>query len=250
MAGLTIGWVGHSTLTIDADGRRLLTDPLLTTRVAHLRRRCPPPHPDAGDADVVLISHAHLDHLHLPSLRRVRRSARVVTPAGTRRLVERAGLRNVVEVVAGDAVDLDGFAIEVVGANHKAGRGPQSRITAEPVGYVVGTAGRRVYFPGDTDLFPAMAELGPIDVAALPIWGWGPTIGAGHLDPERATEAMATIEPGLVVPIHWGTYAPENARRRTPAWLSTPVQRFESLVVEAGHRERLARLAPGDVVAV
>jgi L-ascorbate metabolism protein UlaG (beta-lactamase superfamily) len=73
------------------------------------------------------------------------------------------------------------------------------------VGYVV-DAGARVWFAGDTDLFPELADLAGVDVALVPISGWGPPIGRGHLDPERAAEALATIRPRFAVPIHWGTY--------------------------------------------
>ncbi len=249
MHDVAVTWVGHSTLTVDAGGRRLVTDPLLTNRVGHLRRRCAPAAADVGDADVLLISHAHLDHLHGPSLRRIRAGVRVVAPVGCRRVIERAGLRDVTEVAAGDIVELMGFRIEVVTADHPSGRWPCSRTKAIPVGYVIETEGRRIYFPGDTDLVAQMSALGPIDVAALPIWGWGPTIGPGHLDPQRAAEAMSLIAPDVVVPIHWGTYAPENARRRPPAWLPRPVERFESIVAAGGRQARLARLDPGDVIA-
>jgi L-ascorbate metabolism protein UlaG (beta-lactamase superfamily) len=248
MGDVVVTWVGHSTLAIDAGGRRLVTDPLLTTRVGHLRRRCPAPAGDIGDADVLIISHAHLDHLHGPSLQRVRAGARVVAPAGCRPILERAGMRDLTEVSAGDGVELEGFRIEVITAEHPPGRWPASRPAVVPVGYVIEAAGCRIYFPGDTDLFEQMAALGPIDVAALPIWGWGPTIGPGHLDPDRAAEAMSIVAPDVVVPIHWGTYAPENARRRPPAWMPRPAARFESLVAAAGRRERLARLAPGESI--
>jgi L-ascorbate metabolism protein UlaG (beta-lactamase superfamily) len=249
---VTLGWAGHSTVSIDAGGHRLVTDPLLTARVGHLRRRCPLPDDSLGDADVLLVSHAHLDHLHGASLRRVRAGVRVVAPAGTARILRRAGLRDITEVRSGDTVELPPFRVIVVPADHPVGRWPCSLSTtvAVPVGYVVEVAGRRVYFPGDTDLFAQMATLGPIDVATLPIWGWGPTIGPGHLDPARAIEAMATTAAGLVIPIHWGTYAPENGRRRPPAWLPRPAAAFESLVSSAGHRDRLARLSPGESITL
>ena len=85
-----------------------------------------------------------------------------------------------------------------------------------------------------------MRRLGEIDLALLPIWGWGPTIGIGHLDPERAVEATSIIRPGLVVPVHWGTFAPETGRRRAPAWLDTPAAQFEAAV--AAHDDDLHAL--------
>jgi L-ascorbate metabolism protein UlaG (beta-lactamase superfamily) len=79
-----------------------------------------------------------------------------------------------------------------------------------------------------------MAELGDgLDVALVPIWGWGPSIGPGHLDPRRAAEALAVLRPRAAVPIHWGTYYPLTSKRRTPpAFLSAPAEEFERAAAE------------------
>ncbi len=107
--------------------------------------------------------------------------------------------------------------------------GDRSGSRATPIGYLAQGA-RSVYFAGDTDLFEQMEQLrGRVDVALLPIWGWGPTLGPGHLDPERAAQAAATIAPKIAIPIHWGTFAlglpvrpPEDPRR--------PVREFVAMV--------------------
>lgn len=243
MAGLT--WVGHSTVLIEDASHRVLTDPLLTRRVAHLRRRRALPAVDVSDVDLVLVSHAHMDHLHLPSLRMLRPGARIVTPRGTGRLVRTAGFTDVVEVVPGDRVRSGPAVVDVVPARHPHGRGPHSRVRAAPVGYVVDLGGRRTYFAGDTDLFDEMGGLVDIDVALLPIWGWGPTIGEGHLDPARAAEAARLIRPSLVVPIHWGTYAPEDGRRRLPGWIDDPADAFLAEGARNPDSPAVALLAPG-----
>jgi L-ascorbate metabolism protein UlaG (beta-lactamase superfamily) len=249
---MRVQWVGHATTLIEVGGLRILTDPLLTRRVAHLRRRRATPTPDVADVDTVLLSHAHLDHLHLPSLRRVRPTARLLTPVGTGRLLRSAGFADVTEVRVGDTIALDGTSVtaEVVPAAHKHGRGPHSRVTAPPVGYVVGGEGRRVYFPGDTDLFDDMALLTDVDLALLPIWGWGSTLGTGHLDPTRAATATGLIQPRIVVPIHWGTYAPEDGRRLLPHWFDSPPEQFEAALTDAGSSQRLRLLQPGEAVNV
>jgi L-ascorbate metabolism protein UlaG (beta-lactamase superfamily) len=247
-----VHWIGHATALIEVGGHRILTDPLLTRRVAHLRRRRELPTPDVADVDTVLLSHAHLDHLHLPSLRRVHPDTRVITPVGTGRLLRAAGFTDVTEVRVGDTVHLDGLSVtaEVVPAAHKHGRGPHSRVSAPPVGYVVSGEGHRVYFPGDTDLFAGMAALEDIDVALLPIWGWGSSLGVGHLDPTRAATATELIQPGLVVPIHWGTYAPEDGRRHLPSWFETPPDLFATALADADLSSRLHLLQPGESVTV
>lgn len=251
---MEVNWLGHASILIDVGGRRILTDPVLTRRVAHLRRRRALPSPDTADVDTVLLSHAHLDHLHIPSLRRLRPDVEIFTPAGTGRLLRSSGFPDVTEVRVGERIELDGplapIGIEVVPAAHKHGRGPHSRVSARPVGYVISGEDRRVYFPGDTDLFDDMAELADIDVALLPIWGWGPTLGTGHLDPTRAAAATGLIRPGIVVPIHWGTYAPEDGRRALPAWFDLPPERFEAALADAGLSSHLHLLEPGGSVRV
>ena len=236
-------WVGHATTLLDVGGVRILTDPLLRQRVAHLKRHGPPPPPVA--VDLVLLSHAHMDHLHVPSLRRIDPGVPIVSPRGTANLLSKAGHTEIIEVDVGDRVDVAGAEVSVTPAMHKTGRGMHSRNASDPLGFVIDVDGHRTYFAGDTDLFDGMADLGDIDLALLPIWGWGPTIGIGHLDPERAVEATSIIRPGLVVPVHWGTFAPENLRRSPPAWLSTPAAQFEAALAAHDDDLRALVLPPG-----
>ena len=95
-----------------------------------------------------------------------------------------------------------------------------------------------------------MGKLDDVDVALLPIWGWGPTIGNGHLDPTRAATATSLIRPRLVVPMHWGTYAPEDGRRRVPRWFHDPIERFDQELTEVGERDRLQVVEPGDTLTL
>jgi L-ascorbate metabolism protein UlaG (beta-lactamase superfamily) len=69
------------------------------------------------------------------------------------------------------------------------------------------------YFAGDTDLFDEMAEIGPVDVAVLPVSGWGSKLPAGHLDPRGAAQALRLLRPRIAVPVHWGTYRTPFAPR-------------------------------------
>ena len=245
---VTVTWVGHASALIEADGHRILTDPTLTARLAHLRRRVPVP--DLAPVDTVLISHLHLDHLHLPSLRRLGPLPRVVVPAGAGRLVRSLGAGEVHEVRAGDEVDLGVVRVRAVPADHSCRRGPHSRAIAEPVGYVVDGGGVSTWFAGDTDLFDGMADLGGVDLALLPIWGWGPTLGERHLDPDRAATATAWVDPGVVVPIHWGTYSPVRARPGSPPWLEHPLDAFRAALEERALADRLRALAPGGSLVV
>ena len=237
-------------MLLDIGDLQIITDPLLTQRVVHLRRRLPLPTRAMHDVDVVLLSHVHMDHLHIPSLKRISTEARVICPTGAEVLAEGVGFRDVNGVGAGETIVDPPITVRVTETVHQHGRGPHSRVKATPVGYVIEAHGRRVYFAGDTDLFDGMADLGPIDVALLPIWGWGPRAGDGHLDPQSAAEATRLIAPRWVVPIHWGTYAPENGRRTLPKWFERPPGEFRAALEQAGEVERLREIAPNESIQI
>jgi L-ascorbate metabolism protein UlaG (beta-lactamase superfamily) len=242
-----VTWIGHASTLVEVDGVRVLADPMLTRRLGHLRRRGPLPDSSARACDLVVISHAHADHLHRRSLRRVAAASPgvpVVVPRGTAAYVLGLGLGVVIEVSPGDDVEIAGVRLRVTDADHHGGRGRRDRGSTETVGYVVERAGRRCYFAGDTDLFDGMADLGPIDLACIPIFGWWKKLGPGHLDPERAAEAVARVAPAKVLPIHWGTLAPEDLGLVT-AWLAEPGARFAAALAARGLDDRLLRLEPG-----
>lgn len=243
-------WLGHASLLLELGGTVVATDPALTSRLGHLRRHHAVDASSLPRPDVVLISHLHLDHLHAPSLRLLGPDLHVVVPAGGVGLLRRAGIGPVTEVRPGDTVDLPGVDIGVVRAEHSPRRGPHSRVSAPAVGYVVRSPQTSVYFPGDTDLFEEMDQLGPVDVAALPIWGWGPTLGHGHLDPVRAVRAAERVRSRLVVPVHWGTYSPIGVRQGPPRWLGLPAKAFAQRMHRAGLEESLRVLDPGGALDV
>jgi L-ascorbate metabolism protein UlaG (beta-lactamase superfamily) len=202
----TLTWLGHSCATVRLDGLVVITDPALRQRIIHLRRAGPVDGTLLDGVDVILVSHVHYDHLDLRSLSYLDRAVPVVVPAGAGALLRRRGFRDVHEVEAGDELDVAAVRIRATHAEHGSARRPGTRRTAA-VGFVL--AGRQsVYFAGDTDLFDGMAALGPVDLALLPVAGWGPRLPPGHLDPRRAAEALALVRPRIAIPIHWGTYAP------------------------------------------
>jgi L-ascorbate metabolism protein UlaG (beta-lactamase superfamily) len=245
-----IEWVGHSTVLVDLDGVRLVTDPLLRKRVAHLRRAVPVDPNAFNGVDAVLISHAHYDHLDLPSLEQLGKKVQVIVPRGLAGLLRRRGFENVLEIEAGESMSVGSVEVRAVHAEHEASRGPFGAAAAS-LGYVV-VGEKSVYFAGDTDLFVEMAELGPIDVALLPIWGWSrnPSLGAGHLDPRKAAEAIALVRPGMVVPIHWGTYFPlPLGLRRVPTFLERPVAEFLAAARELVPDVEIRVLKPGEKIA-
>jgi L-ascorbate metabolism protein UlaG (beta-lactamase superfamily) len=227
-------WLGHSTVLVELDGTRVLTDPVLRDRVAHLRRTTPADAGQLHSLDGILVSHLHHDHLDFPSLERLGRSVPVVVPRGAGGLLRRRRFEQVAEVDAGEEVQIGGLAVRATHADHEGGRGFLGREVAA-LGYLI-RGSHRIYFAGDTDLFEGMATLSAgLDVALVPIWGWGPSLGPGHLDPRSAAEALRLLRPRLAVPIHWGTYAPLGFGRLQTALLADPVTEF---------RRHAAELAP------
>jgi L-ascorbate metabolism protein UlaG (beta-lactamase superfamily) len=240
-------WLGHSTVVIDTDDGRLVTDPVLRSRVAHLRR-----HASAAAVpervDATLLSHLHHDHLDVPSLRSV--GAKVVGPPGTSRTLRRLGLA-VLELAPGDAVELAGAQVTAVAAVHDGRRWPVGKPREDDaIGFVVAAGGQRVYFAGDTELFDDMRKLGPLDVALVPIWGWGTSLGPGHMNPSEAAAALALLAPATVVPIHWGTYLPIGSHRRHGRLLRTPVDEFLEEAARLAPRVHVQVLAPGESLVV
>ncbi len=243
----SIRYVGHATVLVDLDGVRLLTDPLLRNRVAHLRRATKVDATTLRGIDAVLISHLHYDHLDLPSLQRLGREMPVVAPRGSGALIRRkAGVKNVLELGAGEQIEIGAVTVRATRADHDTGRLPLGT-KAEPLGYVIDGAGHNVYFAGDTDLFDEMADLSPVDIALLPIWGWGPTMGPGHMDPTRAAQAAALLRARTAIPIHWGTYYPMHlGMQGPPGFLSTPPDLFEAAVRRHASETTVRILSPGE----
>ena len=223
---------------VELDGVRLLTDPLLRHRVAHLRRAVPLDPPQSVDA--VLVSHGHYDHLDRPSLRTLR-APLVVAPTG---LGPRLGGLAFKGVDEGDELQIGPVTVRATHAEHDGGRPPFGEGPA--LGYaILGTS--RIFFAGDTDLFDGMDGLvADLDLALVPIWGWGASLGRGkHLDPASAAEATRRLAPKVVVPIHWGTYRP--AHRRSSAWfLSKPVDDFTKAAAKAAPDVEVRVLRPGE----
>ena len=251
-------WIGHSTVLLDLDGVRLLTDPVLRNRVSYLRRRVPAVDP-AGHAGVdgVLVSHLHLDHLDLPSLRLMGLETQLVVPRGGGRFLERRGFRRVIEVEAGEAVRVGSLTVRATHAEHPGGRVPLGT-KAPALGYVV-AGSFRVYFAGDTGIFDGMSEIGcpRLDVALVPVGGWGPLAPLwerlpvpvpGHLDPRRAAEALRLLKPRVAVPIHWGTYAPFGLNRSMSSSLDNPPVAFRRHAAEFAHGVEVRTLSPGETL--
>jgi L-ascorbate metabolism protein UlaG (beta-lactamase superfamily) len=253
-------YIGHSTILIEMDGMRILTDPVLRDRVAHLSRRGPSPDLSRLAApDAVLLSHLHRDHCDVPSLRLLGRDTRLFVPSGGGPMLRRRGFRSVEELAVGEMARVGPLSIRAVPATHGGFRPPLGP-AADAVGFML-EGDRRVYFAGDTDLFPEMAGLAVasdgrrLDIALLPVWGYGPTLGPGHLDPWRAAQALRLLRPAVAIPIHWGSFRPPrlpglSGSSAAPRFLTQPPYRFASYAAELAPDVAVRVVPPGEVLTL
>src|SRR5690606_6363801 len=136
-------WWGHSTVTVEIGGVRVVTDPLLGDRLFHLRRYTAPPGPEAGVADLILISHLHRDHCDARSLTRCRPGVPSLAPPGARRVLRglvRGLGHQLIEVAPGEEVDVAGVRVQVLAATHVGRRHPLTRALPPALGFRFGNA--------------------------------------------------------------------------------------------------------------
>lgn len=239
---------GHASTSFTLEGEQFTTDPMFRSRFFHILRRVPTPRYQ-DISGTVLISHYHLDHLDMRSLRGIG-AKRVICSIGSHSVLRSRGLAGNIEVeslLPGESTNVGAITVQAVPAEHSGERFPWLSTSPEvPVGFVLQGKSKSVYFAGDTDLFPEMERVVPkVNLALLPIWGWGTGIGPGHLDPGRAAKAAALIRPRLAVPIHWGAYLPAGAMQKHGHLLYRPADEFKKHL-EHEAPETLARiLRPG-----
>ena len=206
---LDVTWLGHSTVVLDLDGVRLVADPLLRRHAGILRRRGRAPRREAwAGADAVLLSHLHLDHADLASLR-LFPDVPVLTAEENVRWVRRKGL-------VGQPIDPDTWTrvgrgeveVKLAPAVHRSRPMPHRPNAAH--GHLVRGPSGIVWVAGDTGLFPGLEQLtrlagGPLDLAVVPVGGWGPRLSSGHLGPPQAAVACRLTAARWAIPVHWKT---------------------------------------------
>jgi L-ascorbate metabolism protein UlaG (beta-lactamase superfamily) len=217
---------------------RVATDPLFSRVLFALHRMVDSPDDGCAEADLVLVSHLHFDHLHLRSLRRFTPGTPMVVPRGAPGLVRGLSRLNVIEVRPGDVLSVAGVDVEVLPAHHDGRRSVLHRRSAPALGFRFGVPGASAWFPGDTGLRPDITRVRPVDIALAPIGGWGPSLGDEHLDPEEAVTALSRVGARWALAVHYGTYWPIGLRRLRPNnhhhFFHTPPMRFHQAVRDQG----------------
>lgn len=219
-SGLRLTWLGHSSVLVELDGHRVLTDPHWSARASPSTwvgpRRFHPPPLALGDVpplDAVVISHDHYDHLDMETVQALAgRTQRFVVPLGVGAHLERWGIpaAQVVELEWWQAEVLpSGLQLVATPAQHFSGRVSQNNPTLWASWALVGEH-HRVFFSGDTGLTPAFEEVarryGPFDVSMLEVGQYDERWGAIHLGPRGALEAHRMLAARWLLPIHWGTF--------------------------------------------
>jgi L-ascorbate metabolism protein UlaG (beta-lactamase superfamily) len=221
--GLRATWLGHSTVLIEIDGLRVLTDPVWGTRASPLRLAGPKrfqPVPVALGAmptiDLVVVSHDHYDHLDYPTIRELaKRDVPFVTSLGVGAHLETWGVRpeRITELDWWETHTLPNTELTVTAApsQHFSGRGLKNRNSTLWSSLVIRSKRHSVFFSGDTGLtteYGTIRErLGPFDLVMLEVGGLHPSWGDMHLGPENALKALALLGGGPFLPIHWGTFS-------------------------------------------
>ena len=229
----TITWIGHATALIQVDGLNVLTDPVFGDTVSPIPglgpRRAHPPgiaYADLPPIDVVLISHAHYDHLEADTIRAMARdhAPRFVAGRGLHDWLIARGAPRVTTLDWWQSCNAAGLRVTATPAQHWSRRGLFDRNRTLWCGYVLEAAGQRLYFAGDTGydpaLFSAIAGRWPaIDCALLPIGAYEPRrfMQPQHMNPSEAVNAFRKLQAASAIGIHFGTFRLTDEAREQPA---------------------------------
>lgn len=243
---VTVGWVGHSTVLINLYGVKILTDPVLGPQIGvqlgpwqigPKRHVDPALDPEELDrVDLILLSHAHMDHLDLPTLGKLAHpKTQVITARGTSRLLRQLSFRDVMELGGEESVTLPHLDVRVtaVPVRHWGNRFPWNTGYGY-TGYLIERCGARLFYPGDTAYTPELKKLrrrGPIDLAFMPIGAYSPdSFQRNHCTPEQAWKMFLDTGARWFMPIHYDTFVLSQEP------VKEPLQRLLAAAGEEAHR--------------
>lgn len=226
-----ITWIGHASFLVQLDGINILLDPVFSQRIGWVYQRQVPAGLGPAELpaiDAVCVSHAHYDHLDLPSVDMLPRSATAIVPSGLAQPLVQRQFARVAELDWWEACRVKGVTVTLVPARHWSRRGLFDTNRSLWGGFVIEAAERAIYFAGDTAWFDGFTEIGrrfgQLDAALLPIGGYDPGwfMEHNHLTPEQAGQAFVDCGARVMVPMHWGCF------RLTDEPLREPVERLQN----------------------
>jgi L-ascorbate metabolism protein UlaG (beta-lactamase superfamily) len=218
--GFRVTWLGHSTVLLELDGHRVLTDPVFGPRASPLgfagpKRFHPVPATlhELPPLDAVLLSHDHYDHLCRTTMESLAKGeVPIVTALGVGAHLERFGVdpARIVELDWEESTQIRGLRLTATPAQHFSGRGVGDRNRTLWASWVIESEKRRVFFSGDTGLTPQFETIGkkygPFDLTMLEVGAFHPSWAGIHLGPDNAIEAFRMLGGGTLLPVHWGTF--------------------------------------------
>jgi L-ascorbate metabolism protein UlaG (beta-lactamase superfamily) len=237
---VAITFGGHATVVARYAGLAVAFDPMFGRWIGGVRRAVAPgvTPEDLADVGLVLLSHRHADHLHLPSLRRLPRAATVVVPAGAAAWLSPLGFARVIELAPGADFEVRGVNVTAFATAHGA------TDEARGLSYLLRGPGPSCFFCGDSGYFSGFSHVGVThapDVAILPIGGFLPTsFRSRHMSPLDALYAFEDLRARILVPIHHGAFPLSYERLDEPArWLV-------ELAKARGIRDHVVLMAAGE----
>lgn len=248
--GIHAGWIGHSTILISFSGVSILTDPNFSHRIKIARRvvGLPIDPEEIKDLDIILISHAHYDHLDLASLKRLPKQSLLVVPEGCQVLVDGLGFSKVVEMKWNEVLPFHGLTIEAIQPAHWGKRSPFDDEDRGYNSYLLSAKGKRILFAGDTGyskIFEVKGKEGAIDLAFLPISAYKPDwFRRNHASPEEALKMFLESGARYMIPIHWGTFILSHEP------LAEPLERMKIEAKRLGIGDRVMILRHGESFTV
>ena len=249
-SGFRTTWLGHSTVLLELDGYRVLTDPVFGDRASPLsfagpKRFHPVPATLAQlpPLDLVVLSHDHYDHLCAPTWRALARTqVPIVTALGVGAHLERLGVaaERITELDWHESAQFGGLHVTATPSQHFSGRGLGDRNRTLWASWVIASQRRKVFFSGDTgpsrDFELIGQRHGPFDLVMLEVGAFHESWGNIHLGPAKALEVFQMLGGGTLLPVHWGTF-----NLAMHAW-DEPAETLLALAAHSGSRVITPRL--------